>query len=1172
MMAARHTRLLHQLRQLLPVHGDRAESDAELVASFKANRDEAAFAALVARHGPMVLGVCRRVLGDQHAVEDAFQATFMALARQVAAVRSPALLPGWLYGVAYRIALKARARAARRRASTLDAETGPLDRRPDPLEHLTVRELLDALEHEVQRLPRSYRLPVVLCCLEGLTQEEAAQRLGCSAGSIKGRLERGRKQLHARLVRRGATLAVALTAASVAHAAPKSSLLGATVKAALAFAVRGSTASTLASVEAVQLASGVACGASVLRRIVLPMLLFGLAFAALGVGMWMEPPNALVADEPVHEPRADAKDAVPRTDRLGDPLPPGVLFRIGTVRLQHGDDIRNIAASPDGALVASASNDGSLSIWETATGKERSRLPLDHPVDGWLAFTPDGKSLVTSREDKLDLLDVASGKIVRTFGGGARCGAFAVDGKTLTAVQQGEGWAPVVRKWDVQTGKPVKEWTIPLQPTVVEEEGGIGPRRPYSTSLQSWLSPDGSLVAIIETHLTDRKKPQTLWVFNVATGQEVRHWALNKLHAADVAFSPDGKVLAVGSDTATIAIWDVDTGKERLRWKADARTDIRYGLFGVRFTPDGQSLVSNAQNGLTRWDWRTGKALRVYPMPWGPGAFCRDGKAMVAQGWVNALHLLDTETGKDLCPLPRPDHHVAISADARLVVWPESGALVVADGRTGRERRRWQAHQGAVGAVAFAPGDKVLASAGTDKHVRLWEVATGREIGAMPHEWVSELRFSADGRRLASTGYDDVSLWDVTTGNRLGHWQGDRHVLHDRALDIVAIANREDKTLKLVQARTGQGLFTLPGYQERIGYHYTQPGVGSGSHGDFPPRFSPNGRVLLAGVANGTRDGLVAFWDVATGRRLSTVLHGEKVIFAALAFSPDSRHLALMRSDRMMCMISARTGELIRRFGEGPEPMTAPPAFTPDGRMAITAIKGLLQFWEVATGGEIARRHGHRGSVTELVAAADSRAVISVSWDNNMLAWDLTHLTTDTPGVAPTMELDAAWRDLANRDAAKGRRALEALLAAPSRAIELLRQRLSHVAPVDGRMVQQWIAELDSDDFERRQKATRELEAFGDRAGPALREALTHGPSLEARRRIESLLAKLDPMELAPDTLRIVRGVQALELIGNASARALLRTLADGAPGAPITDESKGSLRRLQDQIDRTPR
>ena len=161
---------------------------------------EAAFEALVARHGPMVLGVCRRALADPDDVEDAFQATFLVLVRRARSVRVGDSLGRWLYGVARRVAAKARARSERARAAVRTARRSSRSPRSRPADRV---ELLAALDEEVSRLPEKYRAPVVLCHLEGLSHAEAAARLRWPVGTVSGRLSRARDLLRDRLVRRG---------------------------------------------------------------------------------------------------------------------------------------------------------------------------------------------------------------------------------------------------------------------------------------------------------------------------------------------------------------------------------------------------------------------------------------------------------------------------------------------------------------------------------------------------------------------------------------------------------------------------------------------------------------------------------------------------------------------------------------------------------------------------------------------------------------------------------------------------------------------------------------------------------------------------------------------------------------------------------------------------------
>jgi RNA polymerase sigma factor (sigma-70 family) len=209
-------------------------SDSQLLQRFVAHRDQTAFEALVQRHGPMVLGVCRRQLLDAHAADDAFQATFLVLVRKAATIDRPELLGNWLYGVAFRVAVKARANAARRSAHERQAATMP---KTEPAPDTDTRELREILDDELSRLPEKYRAPLVLCYLEGKTNEEAAQLIGCPLGSMSWRLARGRDLLRRRLSGRSlafpAVLVVPLVGQTAASAAVPITLLNATMKTAM---------------------------------------------------------------------------------------------------------------------------------------------------------------------------------------------------------------------------------------------------------------------------------------------------------------------------------------------------------------------------------------------------------------------------------------------------------------------------------------------------------------------------------------------------------------------------------------------------------------------------------------------------------------------------------------------------------------------------------------------------------------------------------------------------------------------------------------------------------------------------------------------------------------------------------------------------------------------------
>jgi RNA polymerase sigma factor (sigma-70 family) len=219
MAFAKFGTLMHYLHTLVGTPAAEEASDAALLERFAVAGDEAAFESLVRRFGPMVLAVCRRVLADEHAAEDAFQATFLVLVRKARSVRRRELLGNWLYGVAYRTAMKARTRRAGADARERQVREMAAD---DPVQEAIRRDLVAVIDHELSRLPSKYRQALVLCYLEGHTNEAAARKLNCPCGTLFTRLSRGREMLRTRLERRGVALPAAALAAALAGEATAS--------------------------------------------------------------------------------------------------------------------------------------------------------------------------------------------------------------------------------------------------------------------------------------------------------------------------------------------------------------------------------------------------------------------------------------------------------------------------------------------------------------------------------------------------------------------------------------------------------------------------------------------------------------------------------------------------------------------------------------------------------------------------------------------------------------------------------------------------------------------------------------------------------------------------------------------------------------------------------------
>ncbi len=192
--------VIGQLRRRLGRQSGCTLTDGQLLDDFVTRGDEAAFEVIVWRHGAMVFNLCKRLLHDGHEAEDAFQAAFLVFARKAGSIGKGESVGSWLYKVAYRVALRARAKAARRNIPTEATDEVPAREEPDDV---VWRDLRPVLDEEIDRLPEKYRVPFVLCYLEGHTNEEAAEQLGCPKGTVLSRLSRGRERLRSRLALAG---------------------------------------------------------------------------------------------------------------------------------------------------------------------------------------------------------------------------------------------------------------------------------------------------------------------------------------------------------------------------------------------------------------------------------------------------------------------------------------------------------------------------------------------------------------------------------------------------------------------------------------------------------------------------------------------------------------------------------------------------------------------------------------------------------------------------------------------------------------------------------------------------------------------------------------------------------------------------------------------------------
>jgi WD40 repeat protein len=817
----------------------------------------------------------------------------------------------------------------------------------------------------------------------------------------------------------------------------------------------------------------------------------------------------------------------PAVDRYGDPLPRGGIMRLGSARLRHLNYIASLTFSPDNRTLVSVGHDA-IRAWDVTTARALPLFGREGDSPFCAVYLPDGNALAAGYHDEIVLWDLNRRPLRRfkdAVGRGASLLAVSPDGKTLAAAVNFNG-PPVIRLWSVSSGEQLAE----LAGTSWDVSGlSFSPDNRYLVACSSphWGG-DGNQVSLWEL---PGLRPK--WQFSCLGG------------VSSASFFPDSKTIALGSPRGRIRYLSAANGKERESPKRDGRL--------VAVSPDGKTLaVASSNTTLSLCDSATGRErcnCRAHGSTILELTFSRDGK-YVASG----------------------------SRDGTVILW---------DAATGRELHPLGGHRYRSGAVAFSPDGRAVVSRGGDQTLRAWDLHSGNESlrlnAGSQEDWVAEsspdvnlshsLAYSADGKLLASWdhGHRSIGVWEAQSGKKKCFLEG--HGSRITCLGFSPTGN----ALASVDRRGEVRLWDVT--QGRLTRLLASPPPGRRAPLDRVIAFSSDGQKL----AVTSQDGLAVYDLSARKRHLIARLYPSSLVFLAKNKLIAAAVPSVGSAGRPAIeVLVTDTGRRIRTFdcetknhGSGGGRLML--ALSPDGRY-LAAADGRYhtsadqadwdaKVWDLFAGQPVLVLSGHQGPVNGIAFAPDSIKLATAGEDGTVIVWDMLALSAEQEkrghrGI-DELELGCLYSDLESLDAVKAFHAMVLLAHYPDRSVPLFQNRLARLVKREQKGIKRLLADLDAEQFEVREAATRELRDFGIDLAGDLDLALAGKPSAEMRRRLEDLLNDVRNETPSPDALRRERMLTVLEWMATNDAVALLRRLAQGVPDGALSSRANSALERL---------